>query len=153
MATPIERDGATNRERALLDHRGEPTVTLTSGPYGCVREGRWTVPRHLAVDQIGNGAVPLRGGPVVLDLRAAVVTHPQVDLELRILGTAQLILPAGASADLHGLRGAGRLSRAAVPDRPAPGGFHVTVHGVVPRRRMVWVGYGPASLWWRIRAA
>jgi Domain of unknown function (DUF1707) len=146
-------DLPTDRERALPDRRAEPAVTLAAGPYGCVRHGRWTVPRRLVVDQIGRGTSLTFRGPVVLDLRTAVVTHPQVDVELRIVAIAQLILPVGSSADLRGLRGAGGLSRTEVPSRSAAGTIHVVVHGVVPRRRMVWVGYRPASRWWRMRAA
>lgn len=142
-------DLPTDRERALLDGRGKPVMTLTPGPFGLVRRGRWQVPSRLSVDQTGRGIIPASGGSVVLDLRVAVVMHPRIDMELRTLATTQLILPVGASADLSGLRGAGRLSRTEVPDRPTAGGIHVVVRGVVPRRRMVWVGYRPASFWWR----
>jgi hypothetical protein len=69
------------------------------------------IPRRLVVEQCAWDSSRLDPGEVTLDFRAAVVRHPQVELDLRINGPAQLVLPAGGSADLAGLRGPDGLPR------------------------------------------
>lgn len=148
---PVLEDLPTDRERAMLSGSTDDIVRLPLGSSGLPR-GRWRVPRRILVDQTALRPAYDLPGPVVLDLREAVVAHPQVDVELRLAGPAQLILPAGASADASGLRGAGPLRRTDVPVEPVPGRVHVVVRGVLPRRWMLWVAYRPAPLWWRLAA-
>jgi hypothetical protein len=146
---PALDDLPTDRERALLSGGVDDVVRL--GAAERVREGGWRVPRRLLVDQV-NGVNPALVRPVVLDMRTAVVPHPQVDVELRTAVRAQIVLPAGASADLGGLRGFGPPRRTRVPAGPTPGKVHVVVRGTLPRRSMLWLDYRPAPLWWRFTA-
>jgi hypothetical protein len=147
---PALDDLPTDRERALLSG-GDDDDVVRLEPGG-VRRGRWRVPRRLVVDQTVGG-YPALMGPVVLDLRAAVIGYPRVEVELRLVNTVQLVLPAGASADLTGLRGFGPLGRTTVPAAPVPGRVHLVVRGVLPRRWMLWVAYRPAPLWWKLLAS
>ncbi|MCO1657749.1 DUF1707 SHOCT-like domain-containing protein [Pseudonocardia humida] len=147
---PALRDLPTDRERALLSGEVEDGL-VRLGPGEFVQRGRWAVPRRLVVDTVDVPAVLAQ--PVVSDLREAAVPHPRVDVELRTLHVAQLVLPAGASADVSGVRGHGSPRRTAVPTTPVPGRLHVVVRGVIPRRWMLWVDHRPAPLWWQLTRA
>jgi hypothetical protein len=146
---PALHDIPTDRERALLSGEPDDGVVRLGRAGNVVRRGRWQVPRRLLVDQL-NGGHPAAALPIVLDMREAVVPHPQVDVELRTATKAQIVLPAGASADLRGLRGYGAPRRSGVPFEPSPGKVHVVVRGVLPRRSMLWVAYRPAPAWWAL---
>lgn len=111
-------------------------LDATLGPV--TRTGRWVVPRRLRVQQ-HFGA----GGLVLLDLSGAVITHPRLDVELRLgmYGSARIVVPPGGTADLSRVRAPGRAARTDVPVEPGPG-LHVVVSGVAPRRRSVRVAFG-----------
>lgn len=76
-----------------------------------------------------------------------------MDLDFVGVGSVQLILPPNGSADLSGVRGAGRLPRTAVPTDAVLGGFHLVVRGTVGRRRMVRVAYRPLPTGWALMIA
>ncbi len=105
---------------------------------GLTRSGRWHVPRRLRLQQRTSA-----GTPILLDLTAAVITYPRLDVELRLgmYGTARFVLPPGSSADLTRLRAPGRARRTDVPVESASG-LHLVVSGVAPRRRSVRVRFG-----------
>lgn len=120
-------------------------LELDAGSAGLTRSGRWSVPRRVRVQQHVDAR-----GMIYFDFTTADLAHPGVDVELRLgaYGWAQLVLPRSASADLSALRGPGRLARTEVPTEPTPAGTHFRVHGLVPRRREVTVGYAGARRWW-----
>lgn len=141
--SPVLADVPTVAERRAL---GGEVVELDAGVSGLTRTGRWVVPRRLRVQQHVDG-----GGLVLLDLSSAEIAHPQIDVELRLgaNGTARLVVPRGASADLGRLRGPGRPGRTDVPSEAGASGVHVVVTGLVPRRRWVQVCHpGTRWRWW-----
>ncbi|MGW0479173.1 DUF1707 SHOCT-like domain-containing protein [Nonomuraea sp. NPDC003214] len=87
------------------------------------RAGDWAVPRRLR-------AVSKHGG-VHLDFSQAVIAHPVVEVELDLkYGSAKIVLPPGASANVDGFRTTyGTTSTADVPGRQRPGVLHVVVTG------------------------
>lgn len=71
-------------------------LVLRAGASGLKRTGRWTVPASL---QVRSGM-----GTVLLDFCDTAIAHPVVDIELRLgAGSAKLLLPDGATADVDGL--------------------------------------------------
>lgn len=144
---PLFTDVPTDHERRLLSDR-HVTVTLRAGPGGLVRDGRWVVPRRLAVEQHVGGPSGLGLDEITLDFRFAVVRHPRVDLDIRTSGPVQLVLPPRGTADLTALRGPGRPAGTTVPTRQEAGRVHLVVRGRVVRRRAVRVTYRRRPRWW-----
>jgi hypothetical protein len=144
---PLLADVPDDHERQLLARPPGDVVELLAGPGGVIREGSWRVPRRLLIDHHRRAWPQGGSGEVTLDFRTAEIPHPEVDIELRVLGPAQLVLPAGGTADLRGVRGAGPPARTAVPCLPNPGKVHLVVHGIVVRRRAVRVGYRRRPGW------
>ncbi|MEU8109173.1 DUF1707 domain-containing protein [Nonomuraea muscovyensis] len=67
----------------------------TAGDF--IRSGDWRVPRVL---RIGS-----KYGKVRLDLSWATIEHPRTDVELRLTyGSATIVLPPGATANIDGTR-------------------------------------------------
>ncbi|MDG4767933.1 DUF1707 domain-containing protein [Solwaraspora sp. WMMD406] len=90
------------------------------------RKGRWSVPRRLRV----RG----RAGSVHLDLREAVISHRVVEIELATqAGSTTIVLPAGATANVDGVRTTAGSARVKVPAVPEPGSTapHVVITGSV----------------------
>ncbi|WP_231618940.1 DUF1707 SHOCT-like domain-containing protein [Nonomuraea sp. SBT364] len=87
------------------------------------RTGDWAVPRRLRVVSKHGGAH--------LDFSEAVVAHPVIEVELDLkYGSAKIVLPPGASANVDGFRATyGSTSTADVPGRRRPGTLHVVVTG------------------------
>jgi hypothetical protein len=123
-----------------------PAVELGAGDSDLERSGHWLVPPRLLVEQ----SIASRGR-VVLDFRAAEIGAARVEVELRLGldGSALLLVPEGASADLGDLRGPGPLARTDVPHEPG-GGVHFVVSGRASRRRSVKVVYTDRR-WWALR--
>jgi hypothetical protein len=68
-------------------------VELRSTASSIKRRGRWSVPRRLVIRS--------KAGSVKLDFAEAVIGHPVVEVDLDVLaGSTELILPAGATADI-----------------------------------------------------
>ncbi|GGT05474.1 DUF1707 domain-containing protein [Nonomuraea spiralis] len=107
----------------------DEVVHLTSAGGSVTRAGDWDVPRRLRVDSAY--------GSVRLDLSRAYVPYARIDIELRLAyGSATIIVPAGASANVDGVRSEwGRVSCKA-PGRPRPGRPHVHVTGALPYGRL-----------------
>jgi hypothetical protein len=83
------------------------------------RDGRWVVPRRLAVD--------VRSSSVRLDFTQAAISSPVVDVTLETRSSSvRLILPAGASAEIDRVELSASSAKSTVP---TSGGFHVVVHG------------------------
>ncbi|WP_049561676.1 DUF1707 SHOCT-like domain-containing protein [Nonomuraea sp. SBT364] len=135
-AAELERrlEGAlTARSRddllAMVSDLPVDVVHLTPGSGRIRREGDWRVPRLLRIDSVYDR--------VRLDLSRALVRHSQVDIELRLTyGSATIVLPAGASADVDGVRTewGGMTSKAAAYARP--GELHVRVAGELTHGRL-----------------
>ncbi|NUW36000.1 DUF1707 domain-containing protein [Nonomuraea sp. SMC257] len=115
-------------EPVVADLPDEAVVLSTTGGR-VTRTGDWQVPRRLVIDS--------EYGRVRLDLSRAHVPHARIGIELRLgYGSATIILPAGASADIDGLRtGWGRVTCTAA-GRPRPGELHVQVTGEMPYGRL-----------------
>jgi hypothetical protein len=117
---------------------GRPLV-LRSGMGTLRRSGAWTVPSRIRVQSVM--------GSVVLDFCDTPVP-PTVDVQLDLgAGSARLLLPDGATADVDGMvSGMGNV-RSRVPSAPVPGRPHFRVHGrsamgsVTVRHRFRFVGY------------
>jgi hypothetical protein len=92
-------------------------VELGSVASSIKRRGRWNVPRRLVVRN--------KAGSVKLDFSEAVISLPVVEVELDVMaGSTELILPAGATADLDDVRMFAGSAASKVPtsyDAPAAG--------------------------------
>lgn len=120
----------------------DETVVLESKHGHVRRSGDWAVPRRLRVVS--------KYGSVELDLSDAVVTHQVVDIELELkYGSARIVLPHGASANVDRFVNESGTTTSHVPGRPQPGALHVRVSGETkygelrvrhPRRR--WFAHG-----------
>ncbi|MFC5996226.1 DUF1707 domain-containing protein [Pseudonocardia hispaniensis] len=117
---------------------GPPTI-LRAGVGGLRRTGVWRVPARLRVHS-GMGSV-------LLDFTDAELPHPVVEVELQLgAGSARLLVPAGATADIDGLVSGMGSVRSKVPATPVPGHPHFRVYGrsglgsVTVRRRYRFAG-------------
>lgn len=112
-------------DTALVVPRETPAkevVELRAGLGGIERKGRWVVPRRLHVTS-GLGSVQL-------DFTEAELPGSNVEIQLDLGGgSAHLIVPEGASADVDEFRTSVGSVRCRVPGRPEPGGVHFKVSG------------------------
>lgn len=100
---------------------GPPTV-LRGGVSGLKRRGDWAVPARLRV-QSSIGAV-------LLDFCDAELPRPVVEIELELgAGSARLLVPPDATADVDGLVSSYGSVRSKVPSRSAHGRPHFRVYG------------------------
>lgn len=100
---------------------GAPLV-LKAGMSGITRRGVWSVPARLRV-QSGMGSV-------LLDFCDADNPHPVVEIELDMgAGSARLIVPDDATANVDELVASMGTIRNKVTSRPRPGAPHFVVHG------------------------
>ncbi|WP_436760191.1 DUF1707 SHOCT-like domain-containing protein [Streptosporangium sp. V21-05] len=118
----------------LPDAPGRPdtpddVLRLTTTGGRIKRSGDWQVPRLLYVESEYGGAR--------LDLSEAVVRHPEIDIELRLpYGSATIILPPGATANVDGVRTGWGSVNCSVPGRARPGGLHVRITGELEYGRL-----------------
>jgi len=99
---------------------GQPLV-LRSGMGTLRRSGPWTVPSRILVQSVM--------GSVILDFGDTAVP-PVVDVALELgAGSARLLLPDGASADVDGMVSGMGTVRSKVSSTPVPGRPHFRVHG------------------------
>jgi hypothetical protein len=116
-----------------------PRLELRTGAAGIKRSGDWIVPARIRV----KGAM----GTVALDFSKASIEHPVVEIEL-VLGTgsAQLVLPDDASANVDALVATMGSVRSTVASQPRAGAPHFVVRGrtrmgsVTVRRRRGFAG-------------
>ncbi|MDR8409725.1 DUF1707 domain-containing protein [Nonomuraea sp. 3-1Str] len=93
------------------------------------RTGDWRVPRELRIESEYGG--------VSLDLSQAVIEHPELDIDLRLqYGSATILLPAGATADIDGVELEWGEAVTRVPGRRRPGRLHVRVTGSMAYGRL-----------------
>jgi hypothetical protein len=116
-----------------------PALVLKAGMSTIKRTGAWTVPARLRV-QSGMGSV-------VLDFCDAENPHPVVEIELELgAGSAKLLVPDDATANVDDLVPGMGSVKSSVPSRPRPGSPHFVVHGrtamgsVTVRRRYRFAG-------------
>ena len=114
-------------------------LVLRSGMGTLKRAGVWTVPGRIRVQSVM--------GSVVLDFSDAQVP-PIVDVALELgAGSARLVLPDGATADVDGMVSGMGTVRSRVGSTPVPGRPHFHVHGrsamgsVTVRHRYRFAGY------------
>jgi hypothetical protein len=101
-----------------------PPVVLRSGMSSIRRTGRWEVPARLRV-QAGLGSV-------LLDFCEAHIVHPVVEVELAVgAGSARLLVPDGASADVDAVVASMGSVTSKVPSVRAANGPHFVVHGTL----------------------
>ncbi|WP_297647943.1 DUF1707 domain-containing protein [Pseudonocardia sp.] len=117
-----------------------PALVLKAGLSTIKRTGAWAVPARLRV-QSGMGSV-------VLDFCDADNPHPVVEVELELgAGSARLLVPDDATANVDDLVPGMGTVRSKVPSRPRAGSPHFVVHGrttmgsVTIRRRYRLGGY------------
>ena len=83
------------------------------------RTGDWAVHRVRIVTKHGGAH---------LDFTEAIVLHPVVEIELELkYGSAKIVLPEGATANVDGFRTACGSASSTVAGRPRPGALHVVV--------------------------
>ncbi len=100
----------------------DDVVELESKNNHIKRSGDWAVPRRLRISS--------KYGGVELDFSEAVVPHSVVDVELDLAyGSAKIILPEGAVANVDAWRGDHNEPKVSVPSRPRPGALCVVVSG------------------------
>ena len=99
-----------------------PPVVLRTGMGSIKRAGPWKVPPRIRV---------LSGmGSVVLDFCDADNPHPVVEVELNLgAGSAKLLVPDDATADVDNLVAGMGSVRSTVPSTPERGRPHFVVHG------------------------
>jgi len=96
-------------------------LVLRSGAGSLRRSGTWTVPSSIRVQTVL--------GSVLLDF-AGTTLPPMVDVTLELgAGSARLLLPDGATADVDGMVSAMGSIRSRVGSIPVPGRTHFRVHG------------------------
>lgn len=99
-------------------------LVLRSSVGDVRRKGEWQVPPALEVQS--------SLGDAVLDFTRAVCPHPVVEVRLKLgAGTAKVILPDGATADVDGVSTGLGSVKSKVPGTPRPGALHVRVVGKV----------------------
>jgi hypothetical protein len=99
---------------------GQPLV-LRTGMGTLRRAGPWAVPSRIRVQSVM--------GSVILDFCDTTVP-PVVDIALELgAGSARLLLPDGASADVDGMVSGMGTVRSKVSTSPVPGRPHFRVHG------------------------
>ncbi|WP_327106196.1 DUF1707 SHOCT-like domain-containing protein [Nonomuraea glycinis] len=100
----------------------EEAVLLETVHDHVKRTGDWAVPRRLRIVTKHGGAH--------LDFTEAVVLHPVVEIELELkYGSAKIVLPEGATANVDGFRTTYGSASSTVAGRPRPGALHVVVTG------------------------
>lgn len=117
----------------------EHVLELHVGTGGIKRSGAWVVPARIRV----KGAM----GSVALDFSKTSIEHSVVEIELRLgAGSAQLVLPNGATANVDSFVATVGSVRSTVPSRPHAGAPHFVVRGrtrmgsVTVRRRRGFAG-------------
>ncbi|MEU0572661.1 DUF1707 domain-containing protein [Nonomuraea sp. NPDC005983] len=122
---------------ATSSHELEPVVAdlpdevvhLAATGGRVTRTGDWHVPRRLRIDS--------EYGKVRLDLSRAHVPYTRIDIELWLAyGGAAIILPAGASANVDGVRTEWGSVTCKAPGRQSPGRLHVQITGELPYGRL-----------------
>lgn len=100
---------------------GPPTV-LRGGVGGLKRRGDWNVPARLRVQS--------SIGPVLLDFCDAEPSRPVVEIELELgAGSARILVPAEATADVDGLVSSYGSVRSKMPARAVHGRPHFRIYG------------------------
>jgi hypothetical protein len=100
----------------------DDVVELASKNGNVKRSGDWAVPRRLRVAS--------KYGSVELDFTEAVVPHQVVDIELDLTyGSAKIILPEGAVANVDAFQSDWGHPTSKVPSRPRPGVLCVVITG------------------------
>ncbi|MEI4270417.1 DUF1707 domain-containing protein [Klenkia sp. LSe6-5] len=103
---------------------GPAPVVLKSGMGDVKRNGAWQVPPVLEVQSTMGNAV--------LDFTRALLPQQVVELRLKLgAGTAKLLLPDGATADVDGVAAGMGSVKCKVPAGPQPGQLHLVVRGKV----------------------
>jgi hypothetical protein len=96
-------------------------LILRTGMGTLRRSGPWTVPARIRVQSVM--------GSVILDF-CDTTLPPVVDVTLELgAGSARLLLPDGASADVDGMVSGMGAVRSKVASTPVPGRPHFRVHG------------------------
>ncbi|MDA0634997.1 DUF1707 domain-containing protein [Nonomuraea sp. MCN248] len=113
----------------ILADLSDDAVLLETTGGNIRRAGDWQVPRRLRVSS--------EYGRVRLDLSRAVIRHPHIEIDLRLpFGSATIILPAGASANVDGVRTEWGSVVCKVPGSRFAGGPHVRVTGELTYGRL-----------------
>ncbi|BBF98976.1 MULTISPECIES: DUF1707 SHOCT-like domain-containing protein [Pseudonocardia] len=100
---------------------GPPTV-LRGGLGALKRRGQWNVPARLRVQS--------SFGPVLLDFCEAELPSPVVEVELELgAGSARLLVPDDATADVDGLESSFGSVRSKIAARPVHGRPHFRIYG------------------------
>jgi hypothetical protein len=109
------------RPAAPAPRSADRPLILRTGMGSLRRSGPWTVPSRIRVQSVM--------GSVILDFCDTEVP-PVVDVTLELgAGSARLLLPDGASADVDGMVSGMGTVRSKVASTPVPGRPHFRVHG------------------------
>lgn len=122
---------ATSRGELQAAVAGLPddVVRLGSKSGRVLRVGDWRVPRALRIESVY--------GRVRLDLSRAVIEYPEIDIELQLTyGSAGIVLPPGATADVDEVVTEWGGVTCEVPGRAHPGSLHVRVTGKLTYGRL-----------------
>ena len=118
-------------------------IELRSGASSITRKGHWIVPKRLVVQS--------QAGSVKLDMRQAVIDDAVVEIDLDLLaGSAKIILPPGATADIDDVTLSAGSAKSKVPPAPEPGSTapHFVVRGTATAGSLL-VRYERRFLRWR----
>jgi hypothetical protein len=100
-------------------------VELSNVASSLKRRGRWQVPRRLIIKS--------KAGSVKLDFTEAAIDYPVVEIDVNLMaGSTELILPAGATADIDDLQVVAGSATSKVPSsfEAAGSGVRFVVTGV-----------------------
>lgn len=106
-------------------YAGREVVELRTKSAAIRRVGRWDVPRRLVVE-LGSGSVKL-------DLTEAVVTYPELRLDVSVRsGMLTVVVPEGTTANVDDVELRSGTVRSQVPALPAGAGhLHIVASGKV----------------------
>ena len=131
---------ATSTSSSLVTPPDAPPVVLRAGMSTIKRSGKWDVPPRLRLQSAM--------GSVVLDFCDTALPYTVVDIEVDLgAGSAKLLVPDDATADVDGVVASMGTVKSSVPSLRRPGVPHFVVHGragmgsVTVRRRYRFAGH------------
>jgi len=122
LRAPLSGLPADEMSSLTAGRSGADVLVLRAGAGGLKRTGAWTVPARM---QVKSGM-----GSIKLDFSETDVPHRVVQIELKLgTGSAEILLPDGATANVDGLVASAGSVNSKVASQPSKGVPHFVVVG------------------------